>query len=419
MKRMIHSVACIGLSLLLLMQTVGCADKMQAQDLTKSVRREDPAGKAADASFKTAAADFSIALFQAAVQADDSLADGKNALISPLSVMLALTMTANGADGKTRDEMEAVLGGEISLEELNEYLYTYVEKLPSSKGERMHLANSLWIREDKMNVEQDFLQKSTDYYKASIYEAPFDEQTVKDINSWVDQHTDRMIDQLVEKLDPRAMILLLNALAFDGLWETSFAEDAVSYEWFYPEKEGKDPQSIKMLTGKEMLYIDDGETTGFLKPYKKRNYSFAALLPGEDCSMEEFVSSLTGEKFLEWMQSARETEVEIMLPKFKCEYSTKLKDALISMGMPTAFGDESNFYKMGSASGGPLYINNVIHKTYISVDEQGTKAAALTEVEMYLRGPGTAVNLNRPFVYAIIDNATSLPLFIGMVNDLS
>ncbi len=419
MKRMIYSVVCIGLSLFLLLQTMGCADKIQAQDLTKSIRRESPSGKTTDASFKKTVADFSINLFQAAVQADDALADGKNALISPISVMLALTMTANGADGKTREEMETVLGGEVSLEALNEYLYTYTEGLPSDKGERVRFANSLWIRDDKVEIEQDFLQKSADYYKASIYEAPFDEQTVKDVNYWVNQHTDGMIDQLVEKFDPRAVVLLLNALAFDGLWETPFAKDAGSYEWFYPEKEGKDPQSIKMLSSKEMLYITDEDVTGFLKPYKKGNYSFAALLPGEDCSMEKFVSSLTGEKFLEWMQSAQQTEVEIMLPKFNCEYSTKLKDALMSMGMPTAFGDESNFTKMGTASGGPLYIDNVVHKTYISVDERGTKAAAATEVEMYLRGPGTVVNLNRPFVYAIIDNATSLPLFIGMVNDLS
>ena len=417
MKRMIYSAVCIGLSLILLLQTMGCADKIQAQDLTKSIRRESPAGQTTDASFKKTVADFSINLFQAAVQADDALADGKNALISPTSVMLALTMTANGADGKTRDEMETVLGGDVSLEALNEYLYTYTEELPSAKGERMRFANSLWIREGQVEIEQDFLQKSADYYKASIYEAPFNEQTVKDVNYWVNQHTDGMIDQLVEKFDPRAAVLLLNALAFDGLWETPFAKDAVSSKLFYPEE--KEPYHVEMLSGKETLYITDEDVTGFLKPYKKGNYSFAALLPGEDCSMEQFISSLTGEKFLKWMQSARETEVEIMLPKFNCEYSTKLKDALISMGMPTAFGDESDFTKMGTAARGPLYIDNVIHKTYISVDERGTKAAAATEVEMYLRGPGTAVNLNRPFVYAIIDNATSLPLFIGMVNDLS
>ena len=96
--------------------------------------------------------------------------------------------------------MEAVLGGEISLEALNEYLYTYAEELPSAKGERMRFANSLWIRENQVEIVQDFLQKSADYYKASIYEAPFDEQTVKDVNYWVNQHTDGMIDQLVESL---------------------------------------------------------------------------------------------------------------------------------------------------------------------------------------------------------------------------
>ncbi len=417
MKRMIHSIVCIGLSLFLLLQTMGCADKIQAQDLTKSIRRESPAGQTTDASFKKSVADFSINLFQAAVQADNALADEKNALISPISVMLALTMTANGADGKTREEMEAVLGSEVSLEALNEYLYTYTEELPSAKGERMHFANSLWIREDKIEIEQDFLQKSADYYKASIYEAPFDTQTVKDVNFWVKEHTDGMIDQLVEQIDENTMVMLINALAFDGLWETPFAEDAISSKLFYPE--GKEPYRVEMLEGEEMLYIEDGDTTGFLKPYKKGNYSFAALLPGEDCSIEEFVSSLTGEKFLKWMQSAWQMEVEITLPKFNCEYSTKLKDALISMGMPTAFGYESDFTKMGTAPSGPLYIGNVIHKTYISVDERGTKAAAATEVTIDSRGPATAVNLNRPFIYAIIDNTTSLPLFIGMVNDLS
>ena len=139
MKRMIYSAVCIGLSLILLLQTMGCADKIQAQDLTKSIRRESPAGQTTDTVFKKSVADFSINLFQAAVQADDTLADGKNALISPTSVMLALTMTANGADGKTRDEMETVLGGDVSLEALNEYLYTYTEELPSAKANRCAL----------------------------------------------------------------------------------------------------------------------------------------------------------------------------------------------------------------------------------------------------------------------------------------
>ena len=148
--------------------------------------------------FEDAYTELAVALFQqtAAVNQD------KNMLISPLSIQLALAMTANGADGQTRQEMEALLGRGIDLDALNACLRAYVKKLPSGKAAKLSIANSIWFRDQKnLTVEQSFLQINKDYYDAEVFQRPFDNTTVKEINNWVDHSTDGMIDQILDAAD--------------------------------------------------------------------------------------------------------------------------------------------------------------------------------------------------------------------------
>ena len=423
MKQRIFSfLLCLALIVCFLCSAAGCTQKVRATELMGDIYGTPVSGKTTDEIFAGAVADFSVGLLQKVLQADGTLEEGENALLSPVSAILALAMTANGAEGDTKREMETVLGGDIPLEELNEYLYTYVQELPSEEDAKLHIANSIWFREDRIQVDRDFLQKNADYYSASVYQAPFHEETVKDINLWVERHTDGMIDRLVEHIPEDTVMYLVNALAFDAEWKTPFFKGDVCSAPFYPEGSNGDSYTVDMMYGEAWKYIENGDITGFIKPYLGDAYSFAALLPAPGETTDQFVASLTGERLLELVNSAEETPVQIALPKFQCTYGASLADALIHMGMPSAFTfTTADFSGIGTSEGDPLYISDVWQKTHISVDVSGTKAAAATvvEVQEYAAVVGPSVILERPFVYMILDNTANLPLFIGVVNSLS
>lgn len=145
--------------------------------MTEAFERGEVVGIEPDTTFMNAYTEFATSLFRL------SRSDKDNSVISPLSVMLAMTMVANGADGDTRTEMEATLGNGISVEVLNRYLHYWSEALPTDERLKLELANSIWFRNSGFDVEESFLQSCVDFYDADIYSADFDKQTIKDINN--------------------------------------------------------------------------------------------------------------------------------------------------------------------------------------------------------------------------------------------
>jgi serpin B len=207
-------------------------------------------------------------------------------------------------------------------------------------------------------------------------------------------------------------------MVFDATWQDVYSLDQICDSTFNAFDGTK--QTIEMMCSRETKYLDDGKATGFIKPYADGQYSFAALLPNEDVSVQDYITSLTGENFINTVKNAKTGIVNATLPKFTSEYKIEMNDALGSLSITDAFSDTlADFSKLGHSTYGNIFINSVIHKTYISVDELGTKAGAVTAVEMYASSAMIAdyytVTLDRPFVYAIIDYSTNLPLFIGSV----
>lgn len=395
----------------------GCATKVQAADLMEGVQANTVTGKAADDAFAQSQMRLAVELFQSSVLESKD----ENVLISPLSIQLALAMTANGADGNTKAEMEALLGGEISLEDLNEYLYSYVNNLPSAEKYKLQIANSIWFRDDegRLQVEKGFLQKNADYYGAQAYKAAFDDQTLKDINNWVKDHTDGMIDSILDQIDEDAVMYLINALVFDAEWQHVYDKSDV-YKGKFTNIGGTEKQ-VDMMHSEETVYLQDENAIGFMKPYSGSKYNFAVLLPNEGVDIYEYIAGLTGESLMETLRTPQLGMVMATLPKFSYEYELTMNDVLKKLGMPSAFsGDTADFSKMAHSSRGNIYIGDVLHKTFISVDELGTKAGAVTKVQMNDECAVISewvVTLNRPFVYMIIDNETNLPVFIGTVMD--
>ena len=397
----------------------GCATKVQAADLMEGVKANTVTGKTADDAFAQSQMRLAVDLFQSSVLESKD----ENVLISPLSIQLALAMTANGADGDTKAEMEALLGGEITLEDLNEYLYSYVNNLPSAEKYKLQIANSIWFRDDegRLQVEKDFLQKNADYYGAQAYKAAFDDQTLKDINNWVKDHTDGMIDSILDQIDEDAVMYLINALVFDAEWQHVYDKSDV-YKGKFTNIGGTEKQ-VDMMHSEETVYLQDENAIGFMKPYSGSKYNFAVLLPNEGADIYEYIAGLTGESLMETLSTPQLGMVMATLPKFSYEYELTMNDVLKELGMPSAFsGDTADFSKMAHSSRGNIYIGDVLHKTFISVDELGTKAGAVTKVQMNDESAPMSewvVTLNRPFVYMIIDNETKLPIFIGTVMDIT
>ena len=413
MKKLTASLTALLLLLSLVFNLTGCAFHVKAESLMEGIAPNHVSASENLVSGNSAATDFAVRLFRATSE------DGKNTLISPLSVMCALAMAANGAEGRTLEQMEAVLG--MSKADLNLYLYTYVNSLPQGDKYKLSIANSVWFTDDtRFTVNRDFLQTNADYYGADIYKTPFNMQALWDINNWVKDKTDGMIPKIIDKIPEEAIMYLINALAFEAEWPSPYERNEVRDGKFTKEDGAK--QDAELMYDTVGTYLEDELATGFIKPYKGGKYAFAALLPKEGVSVSEYVSSLDGEHLNELLTEAEYRTVKTAIPKFENEYGVEMSNVLKSLGMTDAFEIESaDFDGMGTWSDGSIYIGKIIHKTYIQVGERGTKAGAVTAIDGAMSADPTEIKqvyLDRPFVYMLIDCENSVPFFIGTVMDV-
>ena len=418
MKKTRISLVIISLLLVCAMAVnlTGCTMKVQAKDLMEGITPNNVDALDDLSSQNADVTDFAIRLFKASNE------NGKNTLISPLSVLCALAMTANGAEEETLAQMEEVLG--MTTDELNLYLYSYMKNLPQGDKYKLSLANSIWFTEDeRFTVNQDFQQTNADYYGADIYKAPFDKQTLKDINNWVKQNTDGMIPEILDQIPPEAIMYLVNALAFEAEWSEIYEKHQVKDGEF--TKEDGTKQDVKFMYGSEGTYFEDEKATGFMKRYKGGKYAFVAMLPNEGVSVSEYIASLDGESLNALIANPQYATVRTSIPKFETEYKAEMSDILQSMGMTEAFDMyNADFEGLGTSTDGNIYISRVLHKTFISVGEKGTKAGAATIVEMKNGAAAEPtepkeVYLDRPFVYMLVDCENNIPFFIGTMMDVN
>lgn len=403
----------------------GCGTK-KVTNLTKEVPKgalERPEQEAEEPTeeerqqFEDSYYDFAVELLKESRQAGEG-----NLLVSPLSVLTALTMTENGAAGETLTQMEEVLAGGMDLEAQNRVLTSYLRSLPEGKKAKLHRANSIWFNTANENiaVSEEFLAKNKAAYDAEIFRAKFDEGTKKSINQWVDKATEGMIPEIIDKIPEDASMYLVNALAFEAEWREPYKSHQVREQMFINQDMVWD---VSMMYSEEDWFLEDETVRGFVKPYLD-GYDFVALLPKDETKdMGDYLQELTGERLQKLIAGADGAVlVNAGIPKFEEDFSLELSEPLKAMGIELPFDrDLADFSGMGTMEAGAhTYINRVLHKTYISVFEEGTKAAAATAVEMITEGAAEKpemrieeVILDHPFVYAIVDRESKLPVFLG------
>ncbi len=364
--------------------------------------------------------------FFANVFDEEAKGEDKSFMVSPFSLSMALAMTWNGAAGETKTAMQETLKmGERSDKEINEYYQKLKEALlktdPSTK---LSIANSIFTNKF-ITINPAFIKTNTDYYNATVQSVDFsDLKTVGIINKWASDNTNGLIEEVLDKTDPAALMYLLNAIYFKGIWTSKFETENTSKKAFMTENGTK--RTVDMMSQTADFNYTEDETMQVVQlPYGNQAFSMLVLLPKSGKKQIDLVAALKNKEY--WQRnvaSLREREVELYLPKFKTKYSKKLNDVLINMGMGIAFDSErADFSRMlDTDSNIRAFISFVTQDTYISTDESGTEAAAVTVVgmEMTSIGPPQKVvfNADKPFIYLIQENSTGAVLFMGAVKDI-
>lgn len=346
---------------------------------------------------------------------------GENIFISPASISLALAMTYNGADGETAEVMRETLQfGDMDKEDINKAFYDLLTILQNPDPEvELSVANSLWARED-VSFYDSFMENNREYYRAKLSELDFDRPDAADtINKWVEQETNNRIKDIIEPpIDSQTILFLINAIYFNADWTEPFDPELTREIPFHLQTGEKKNHPVMFREG-DYQYLDGDGFQAVCIPYgETERLGMYVFLPDQDLGLEDFYGRLTPEAWDTWMGSFRETEGSVGLPRFKYEYEATLNDALKSLGMEKAFlPHKADFPRMRPIPPN-VYIEEVKHKSFVEVNEEGTEAAAATSVEMALESVQTdrfSMTVDRPFFYSIVDNKTGSVLFAGSV----
>ena len=339
--------------------------------------------------------------------------DTENIVFSPYSILIILTLMMGQTAGATRQEIMDALGSDKTYERFFKMVHEMYRQCSEEQsvadengenkgGGTVTAANALFVRKDiRDSLNPEYLKKTGSWQ--SLYTELFcSDSHVSDINAWVKEKTKGMITEIADDSISEVLFSLVNAVAFEAEWELDGSVSRVQY-----------------LDSLEETYIEDSLYTGFAKPYKGGEYSFVALLPRRKSAyaLNCVIGSLDFNKIRSQMSFRN---VDVRIPEFEGDFEENLTGFMKELGVRTAFTPEADYSSLSSEQ---LKLESVIHKAHIEVDRQGTRAAAAT-MEICYAGEAPDfdemkyVNLDRPFVYAIVHNGTGLPVFTGVVKKL-
>lgn len=359
---------------------------------------------------------FGFALLHQLRKADS----GKNLFLSPASITLALAMTYNGAAGETEQAMAKAMSlGNMSKEELNQAASDLRQNLQHADPKvELTIANSLWARQG-IAFKQQFLETNRRYFGAQVSVLDFaDPEAPQTINRWVDASTKGKIKKIVDNISPRTVMFLMNAIYFHGKWQKPFDKSLTQEKPFHLANGEQKRVPMMAQTGK-FPYLKGENFQMVSLPYGEGRISMVIVLPDEGTSLNEWLESLSAERWKTWTSRLVPTEGDLQLPRFGMEYEKTLNDALKALGMAVAFEpDRADFTNMRDER--DLYLEKVYHKAIVEVNEEGTEAAAVTSVQVGITSvqqprPPFKMVVDRPFFFAIRDTRTGMVLFMGAV----
>ena len=345
---------------------------------------------------------FALSFFKHVVAISES---GENVVVSPYSAGVALSMVAEGAEGQTRVEFDDALNG---------CLFKAAD-LGSNDTVTVKSANSVWITDD-FSVRNRYVSILENDFDAEVVNLDFaDPATVRAINNWCSENTEGKINEIVDRLNPGMVMMLINALYFNAPWADAFLEKNTREGVFHAFN--GDVQIPMMAKTDRMNYAEYQGAQMVERPYEGGRYAMYVVLPPKGLSIDKMISYVNEDLYDQAMSMMTAEKVRLTLPKFKLETEMILNKTLQNMGIRTAFSSAADF--KGISETGPLVLDQVKQKCYIDVSEKGTEAAAVTSigVRMTSARPETVytMNVDRPYVFFIADRSNGNIIFAGRV----
>ena len=360
--------------------------------------------------------DFACNLFRIVNQQSE---DEGSIIVSPVSMGYMLGMLGQGAKGETRRQITDVLGMGNSDKEINNYFKKLMDEAASvDTSVTINIANSINLN-SAMNIRliPKYKAAMQNYYNAQVDAFDFTVNSNVDIiNNWCNTYTDGMIPAILDRLDPEAVMYLLNAVYFNASWTEMFDPKDVRNKYF-TKQDGSILEHKMMHLQTKAAYGENDLCEMLCLPYGNGTFSMNVLLPRKDKTIEDVIQSLSSQEMEQQrVREMTDCKVDILMPRFTTESETDLVEVLSSMGMPLAFNSGAQFAKM--AKGGDLWVSLMKQKARIEVNEKGTKAAAVTVSGLKRRVSvnelrRASFHATRPFVYYIVDNSTGVIYFMG------
>jgi serpin B len=353
--------------------------------------------------------------------------EGGNLFYSPYSISIALAMTYTGARGETEQQMAETLQFLLPQEKLHP-TFNALDLDLASRGEgadeeqgeafRLSIANSIWGQQD-YEFLSDFLDTLALNYGAGLRLVDFakaTEEARQVINQWVEDQTEEKIKDLIPEgaLNSLTRLVLANAIYFNAGWFHPF-DEGNTQEGPFNLLDGSQVSADFMFQEEEFNYTEGEGYQVIELPYVGWNTSMVILLPETD-RFEAFEANLSSDRAAEILADLHMQNIQLKMPKFEYESDYGLSNILAEMGMPSAFGSDADFSGMDGTK--MLFIQDVLHKAFVSVDEEGTEAAAATAVIVGLKAlpeQPVEMTIDRPFIFMIRDMETGTILFLGRV----
>jgi serpin B len=337
----------------------------------------------------------------------------ENILLSPLSTYYALLVAYEGSKNKTKQEFEKVLylGNQGSIK--NDFIHNHTSKSDSCSF--YSVSNAIWV-DKSVKIDEVYRNSLEHKYLSDFEQTDFTNANlaVSNINGWVSEKTNRRINEIVSSanINSETKMLISNAVYFKGEWLNKFEKQKTISAPFFTSVENQYKIDFMNMT-ENLQYFENDEYQFISKPYKDSNFSFCIILPKKLFGIEEIEKKLNTDFFKETLDSTYSAKTLLSIPKLKLESSSKLKDALKNVGLKTAFTSEADF--SGITKEAPLMLGQVLHNTWIELDEEKTEAAAATAVVVRITGlPSYKVfKADHPFVFFVMDNRSSAIIFMG------
>ena len=411
------SVKWMAISIMMAIVTVGCESSNNSMEPTPNEpvtsednQRQDIILNSAQTEMVNESNDFAFNLFR-------QVSSEKSEIVSPISITYALGMLNNGAAGETQAQINKVLGfSTTDADGINEFCKKMLAEAPKlDKQTKVMIANNIYFNSDKgYELKPDFVSKAKLYYEADVENRSFtDGQTMNAINQWANDHTEKMINKVLDEssFDPDAVSYLLNAIYFKGSWSEKFETSATTDETFHGYTAEK---TVPMMyQNNTFKYTETDDCQALRLSYGNKAYSMTILLPKEGKNIGDVLTTLTAKTWNTY-QMMDDAIVDVKLPRFESKSDIRLNKIMATLGMPNAFNANlAEFPNFCSAD--DTYIGLMKQVAKINLNEEGTEAAAVTVIGLKNEAATAPIffNATRPFLYVISEQSTGAIFFIG------